>query len=85
MASLVYTLGSCRLFSFSELILVNLCMLKKKRRHTSIVAYGKEVFYGSGVHETLPGMSHVRAFCVVERCHQTECFYFTARNAYPSH
>lgn len=29
-------------------------------RHTSVVVYGKEIFYGQGIDVTLPGRSHVR-------------------------
>ena len=28
-------------------------------RHTSVVVFGKEVFYGGGINTTLPGRSHV--------------------------
>jgi len=28
--------------------------------HTSIVVYGREIFYGQGVSESAPGKSHVR-------------------------
>ena len=31
-------------------------------RHTSVVVFGKEIFYGQGICITQPGMSHVRAF-----------------------
>lgn len=30
-----------------------------KYRHTSVVAFGKEIFYGQGICETEPGKSHV--------------------------
>jgi hypothetical protein len=26
--------------------------------HTSVVVFGKEIFYGQGIHTTLPGKSH---------------------------
>lgn len=29
-------------------------------RHTSVVAYGKEVFYGQGIFEATPGKTVVR-------------------------
>jgi len=29
-------------------------------RHTSVIVFGKEVFYGQGIHITAPGRSHVR-------------------------
>ena len=31
------------------------------RRHTSVVVFGKEIFYGQGISITQPGRSHVRA------------------------
>jgi hypothetical protein len=31
-----------------------------KRRHTSVVVFGKEIFYGQGINMTAPGQSHVR-------------------------
>lgn len=31
-----------------------------KRRHTSIVVFGKEIFYGQGISIAQPGKSHVR-------------------------
>lgn len=36
--------------------------LSSKRRHTSIVVFGKEIFYGRGIITTGPGQSHVRNF-----------------------
>ena len=33
-----------------------------KDRHTSIVVFGKEVFYGQGIAITKPGQSHVCGF-----------------------
>lgn len=32
-----------------------------KRRHTSVVVFGKEIFYGQGISTTGPGQSHVRS------------------------
>lgn len=29
-------------------------------RHTSVVAFGKETFYGHGINQARPGKSHVR-------------------------
>lgn len=34
-------------------------MLPIKHRHTSVVVFGKEVFYGQGISITAPGQSHV--------------------------
>lgn len=31
-------------------------------RHTSVVAFGKEIFYGPGICETEPGRSHVSCY-----------------------
>ena len=34
-----------------------------KRRHTSVVVFGKEVFYGQGISVVKPGQSHVSSLC----------------------
>lgn len=39
--------------------------LKLCNRHTSVVVFGKEVFYGQGINITAPGQSHVLA-CVYQ-------------------
>ena len=40
-----------------------------KRRHTSVVVFGKEVFYGQGIAITPPGQSHVRASIILASCY----------------
>ena len=43
--------------SKSDLFLVNEPLISC--RHTSVVVFGKEIFYGQGIDITVPGMSHV--------------------------
>ena len=33
-------------------------------RHTSVVVFNREIFYGQGILETAPGQSHVRVMCI---------------------
>jgi hypothetical protein len=37
-------------------------------RHTSVVVFGKEIFYGQGINITLPGKSHVCTLTGCVRC-----------------
>lgn len=41
--------------------IVNIIQLITSPRHTSVVAFGKEVFYGQGINMTAPGRSHASA------------------------
>lgn len=36
-----------------------------KDRHTSVVVFGKEIFYGQGISITAPGQSHVRVHAIL--------------------
>jgi hypothetical protein len=33
--------------------------------HTSVVVYGREVYYGQGILESVPGMTHVSSVCLL--------------------
>ena len=50
--SMEFGIPSCPIITY---LLLN-CTLY---RHTSVVVFGKEVFYGHGINTTLPGRSHV--------------------------
>lgn len=44
----------------------NIAKTRRILRHTSVVVFGREVFYGQGITTTLPGRSHAsvyREFC----------------------
>jgi hypothetical protein len=45
-------------YVFATSIFILVC--SSHSRHTSVVVYGKEIFYGQGIDITLPGRSHVR-------------------------
>jgi hypothetical protein len=39
-----------------------MCLLTTLYRHTSVVVFGKEIFYGQGICEAEPGRSHVSCY-----------------------